>query len=351
MSITAGELASKLNLELRGDADYPLEGVCSLANGRANHLTFLGDKRYAKHLATTEAGAIIIRESEADQCSAVCMLAENPQLAFARAAALFDPERPPESGVHPSASVEESATIDSSASIGPQVSIGRNVQIGADVVIGPGCVVGDDVVIGAGSRLIANVTVIGRAQLGERVTILPSAIIGARGFGLVQDENKNFLPVPQLGRVVIGDDVEIGASTTVDRGAIDDTIIEKGCKIDNQIHIGHNCRIGQNTVIAGWSAVAGSTHIGKGCLIAGGVGIADNLSICDGVMVTGMTMVSGDITEPGVYSSGWGAIPRKDWVKILHASRSLDNLDPRLTRLEESVGLAESTSDQGSEND
>ena len=339
MSVTCGEIAERFGLKLAGDAGYEIHGACSLANGKPNRLSFLGDKRYAAHLKTTQAGAVIVRESDADIGPSVKLISANPALDFARVATLFEHQESVEQGIHPSATVADNAQVDTRACIGPQVCIGKAAVIEAGAVIGPGCVIGDEVHIGPDSRLVANVTVIGRSRIGARALLLPSCVIGARGFGLIPDANRHWQAVPQLGRVIIGDDVEIGAGTTIDRGAIDDTVIENGCKIDNHIHIAHNCRIGEHTVAAGWTGVAGSTTIGKHCMIAGGVGIADNLSISDNTVVTAMTMVSSSITEPGVYSSGWSALPRRDWIRVLRAARSGPEFGKRLKQLEAACGL------------
>ncbi len=230
--------------------------------------------------------------------------------------------------MHPTAFINSRAQVDTSASIGPNAVVQAGANIGPNVEIGPGCVVGHDVEISAGSRLVANVSVGDRVRIGQRVTIEPGAVIGGRGFGLVRD-GERWVEVPQLGSVRIGNDVEVGANTTIDRGAIDDTVIEDGVKIDSQVQIAHNCRIGAHTVIAGCSAIAGSVIIGQHCVLAGAVGIVDHVRLADHVVVTARSLVTRDLSEPGMYSSGWGAVPAAEWRRQVASLRRLPDQSKR----------------------
>ena len=274
----------------------------------------------------------MLREADADGYAGTALIAKDPYVAYAKIAALFEPASDAPVGIHASAAVDPSAQIDASASIGPHVSIGARSVIGAGVTIGAGCVIGEDCVVGDGSRLIARVTLVKRVRLGARVTIHPGAVLGSEGFGLAMDAGR-WINVPQLGGVVVGDDCDIGANTTIDRGALEDTTLAEGVRLDNLIQIGHNVRIGAHTAIAGCVGIAGSTKIGSYCLLAGKVGVAGHLEICDKVVVHAMTMVSASITEPGEYSAGIPAQPTREWRKNAVRIRQLDSLARRVTAL------------------
>lgn len=316
------ELAWRLDLELRGDDTTRISGVCSLTPGRAGCISFLADPKLDKQLAATQAAAVILRPAMANACAVPVLLSDNPLLAYARIAGLWDRRVGPEPGVHASASVDPQAQVDASASIGPHAVIAAGARIGSYTEIGPGCVVGRDAEIGANSRLVANVSVGDRVSIGQRVTIEPGAVIGGRGFGLVHD-GERWIEMPQLGSVRIGDDVEVGANTTIDRGAIDDTVLEDGVKIDNQVQIAHNCHIGAHTVIAGGSAIAGSVTIGQNCILAGAVGVVDHVRLADHVVVTARSLVTRDLSKAGMYSSGWGAEPVTEWRRQVGSLRRL----------------------------
>jgi UDP-3-O-[3-hydroxymyristoyl] glucosamine N-acyltransferase len=301
---TLGELAARFSLQLHGDPATVVVGMCSLQPGEPGKLAFLADAKYETGLAGTHAAAVVLRPELVARCPVYSLSSANPHLAFSRIAALWDARSAVEPGIHPTAVILEGA------------------RIASDVSIGPGCVVGRNVVIGAGSRLAANVTLVEGVCIGARVRIEPGAVIGGRGFGLVRD-GERWVEVPQLGSVRVGDDVEIGANTTIDRGAIEDTVIEEGVKIDSHVHIAHNCRIGAHTVIAGCVGISGSVTIGRRCILAGGVGVADHVSIADDVVVSGMSMVTRNIDEPGMYSAGWGAQPASEWRRQVAALRRL----------------------------
>jgi UDP-3-O-[3-hydroxymyristoyl] glucosamine N-acyltransferase len=298
-----GELAVRFGCTLKGDPDVRVLRVGTLANARADSISFLANARYRRFLRETKAAAVVLTPDLAAECPVPALLSANPYATYARIAKVLHPGPAVEPGRHPSAVVDPTADIDASASIGPRTVIGARAKIGARVLIGPGSVVMDDVQVGADTRLVANVTLCAAVVIGERGLLHPGAVVGADGFGFAPDRGQ-WVKIPQVGSVRIGNDVEIGACTTIDRGAIEDTVLEDGVKLDNQIQIGHNCRIGAHTAIAGCTGVSGSAIIGQRCMIGGMVGIAGQLTICDDVVITGKSFVSGSINKPGYYSSG-----------------------------------------------
>ncbi|WFC42983.1 UDP-3-O-(3-hydroxymyristoyl)glucosamine N-acyltransferase [Pseudoxanthomonas sp. SE1] len=328
-SFTAGELAERFALELRGDADLRIHGVATLARADAGQLAFLANTRYRAQLADSRASLVVLRADDADAATGAVLIAKDPYAAFARMAALFEskPDRAP--GVHSSAVIDPTARIAPGAHVGPFVTVGARSVIGEGAVIGPGCVIGDDCLVGDGCELIARVTLVTRVRLGQRVLVHPGAVIGADGFGLAMDSG-HWIKVPQLGGVVVGDDCEIGANTTIDRGALDDTVLEEDVRLDNQIQIGHNVRIGAHTAMAGCSAAAGSARIGRYCLIGGAAGVLGHLEICDRVVVTAMSLVTSSITEPGEYSSGTPLTDNRTWRKNAARFKQLDALARRV---------------------
>jgi len=327
---TAAELAERFALGLRGDGAVAVRGVSTLARAGAgaDQLSFLANPRYRAQLADSAAGVVVMREADADGFTGTALLAADPYATFARIAALFEQREAASPGIHPSAVVDPAAQVDAGASIGPFVSIGPRSRVDAAAVIGAGCAIGEDCVVGEGSELGANVTLVRRVRLGRRVLIHPGAVLGADGFGLAMDAG-HWLKMPQLGGVVIGDDCEIGANTTIDRGALDDTVLEEDVRLDNQIQIGHNVRIGAHTAMAGCSAVAGSATIGRYCLIGGGAGVLGHLELCDRVIVTAMTLVTHSIREPGEYSSGTPLMDNRSWRKSAARFKQLDALARR----------------------
>lgn len=330
---TLAELAQHIGAQLRGDPACRITGVASLQQAGAEQVSFLDNPRYRKYLAKTQAAAIILAPAELAACSIPALVTETPYLGYAKVATLFQQLPKATVGIHPSAVVAENCQIHPTASIGPLCVLGSDVVIGEGVIIGAGCVIGEGVQIGAHSRLWANVTLYYGTTIGQRAVIHSGAVIGSDGFGIANDKGR-WYKVPQLGKVCIGDDVEIGANTTIDRGAVNDTVIEEGAKLDNQVQIGHNVRIGAHTAIAGCTGIAGSTQIGKHCLIGGGVGIAGHLEITDQVALTAMSGVSTSIDKPGVYSSGFPALPNHDWWKNLARFRKLDEMARQLRKLE-----------------
>jgi UDP-3-O-[3-hydroxymyristoyl] glucosamine N-acyltransferase len=303
MSITLGELAVRFGCTLKGSPEVRVAKVASLEAADGESLTFLANPRYRNFLARTRAGAVVLQPKFAADCPVAALLHANPYAAYARMATLLHPAREIAAGVHPSASVDPQATISPSAAIGPHVVIEAGAVVGERASVGPGCVVMRNARIGADTRLVAKVTLCQDVTLGERCVLHPGVVIGADGFGLAPDQGE-WVKVPQVGSVRIGNDVEIGANTTVDRGAIGDTVLEDGVKLDNLVQVAHNVKIGAHTALAGQSGIAGSTTIGKRCMIGGQVGIAGHLTLCDDVVLTGKSFVSSSIRKPGYYSSG-----------------------------------------------
>lgn len=303
MTSSLGELAVRFGCTLKGDPDIRVARVAALENAGADALTFLANPKYRRFLRDTRAGAVVLEAKFADECPVPALISKNPYATYARIAALLHPDPVVQPGVHDTAVVDPSARIDATASIGARVVIGARVTIGARAAIGPGSVILEDASVGADTRLAASVTLCRAVVIGERCLLHPGAVIGADGFGLAPDEGR-WLKVPQVGSVRIGNDVEVGACTTIDRGAIEDTVIADGVKLDNQIQIGHNVQIGAHTAIAGCTGISGSTTIGSRCMIGGMVGIAGHLTICDDVVLTGKSFVSSSIHKPGYYSSG-----------------------------------------------
>ena len=331
--VTLGELAVRFGLELRGDPDTRVEAVATLREARPGTIAFLANSRYRRFLRTTAASAVVLDAAAAAACPVAALIGPNPYASFARIASSLYPQTGIAPGVHPSAVVSPGALVAASAHVGALAAIADGCRIGEHAVVGPGCVLEQGASVGAGSRLVARVTLYHGVQIGARCLVHAGVVIGADGFGVARDE-EGWVKVPQLGSVRLGDDVEIGANTTIDRGAIEDTIIEDGVKLDNQIQVGHNVRIGAHTAIAGCTGISGSTTIGKRCLIGGAVGFAGHLEITDDVIVTGLTFVSRSIDRPGVYSSGLPAVEAGKWRRTVARLQHLDELFDRVRRLE-----------------
>lgn len=327
-----GELAERFGLALRGDPDACITGVGTLAAATGGQLAFLANPQYRRQLAATAAAAVVLREADAADCPTHCLVARDPYAAFSRIAALFEVRPTRAAGIHPSAVVDPDASIDPTAHVAALACIGAGSRVAAGAVVGPGCVIGEACEVGEGCELVARVTLVRRVRLGRRVLVHPGAVLGADGFGLAMDAGR-WIKVPQLGGVVVGDDCEIGANTTIDRGAIEDTVLEEDVRLDNQIQIGHNVRIGAHTAMAGCVAVAGSTRIGRYCLIGGAAGIAGHLDICDKVTVTAMTLVTHSITAPGTYSSGSPLQENREWRRNAARFRQLDAMARKLNAI------------------
>ncbi|ODN66323.1 UDP-3-O-(3-hydroxymyristoyl)glucosamine N-acyltransferase [Methylophaga muralis] len=330
---TLAQIASEIGAQLVGNADKKITGVGTLQNAKDTDISFLANTKYRQYLKSTSAGCVIVSPDDLAEVKTNALVIDDTYVAYARVASLLYPEELPDNGIHSSVVIGDNCNIANSARISAQVFIGANVQIGDNVVIGPGCIVENDVKIGADTRLMSNVTLCRKVSIGQRVRIHPGVVIGADGFGIANDKGK-WLKIPQVGKVIIGDDVEIGANTTIDRGAIDDTIISNGVKLDNQIQIGHNVFIGEHTVIAGCVGISGSTRIGSHCAIGGGTGIAGHIEITDGVQLTGMSMVTKSIMTAGTYSSGIPVEPTRDWHRNVVRYRQLDKLNDKIKQLE-----------------
>lgn len=333
VTFTLGELATHAGASLRGDPQRVISGLGTLQDATANQLSFLANAQYRKLLAQTRAGAVLLTAADAQGYAGDALVIDNPYLAYARLSHLFDPKPVAAAGIHPSAIVDPSAQVDASASIGPGVVIEAGAQIGARVSLGAHCVIGARSSIADDGWLAPRVTLYHDVRIGQRVVIQSGAVIGGEGFGFANEKGV-WQKIAQIGGVSIGDDVEIGANTTIDRGALADTLIGNGVKLDNQIMIAHNVQIGDNTAMAGCCGISGSTKIGRNCMIAGGVGMVGHIEVCDNVFVTGMTMVTRSITEPGSYSSGTAMQPAADWKKSAARIRQLDDMARRLQQLE-----------------
>jgi UDP-3-O-[3-hydroxymyristoyl] glucosamine N-acyltransferase len=319
-----GDLAVRFGLELQGEPGLRVTRVATLSNAERGALSFLANPRYRKQMESTRATAVLVAPEHAAACPVAALIDPNPYLAYARIAELLHPQVPPTAGIHASAVVSASARIAPSAGVGPLAVIEDDADIGERVFVGPGCVVQRGARIGDDSRLISRVSLYPGVSLGRRCIVHAGAVVGADGFGFAPDAG-SWVKVPQVGSVQIGDDVEIGANTTIDRGAIDDTVVEHGVKLDNQIQVGHNVTIGAHTAVAGCVGISGSTTIGRRCMIGGGVGIAGHLTIADDVVVTGCSLVSASLRYAGSYSSGMPAVETRLWRRMVAHLRRLDS--------------------------
>lgn len=327
------EIARLINADLKGDPNRTISGIMTLQNAQSGQISFLDNKRYLKYLSHTQASAVILRTEYAADSPCDCLITADPYLAFAKVAKLFEKPKHTQAGIHPTAIIGEQCQIHPSASIGAFCLIGNHASIAEGVVIASACQLGEGISIAANSRLEPNVTLYADTVIGERVIIHSGSVLGSDGFGLAKDK-EIWLKIPQLGKVIIGDDVEIGANVSIDRGALEDTVIGKGVKLDNQIQIGHNVHIGSNTAIAGCTGIAGSTHIGKNCMIGGGVCINGHIEITDNVMITGMSSIVHSIHTPGIYSSTQSVQPQREWQKNSARFRQLDKIVKRLKKIE-----------------
>ena len=324
-SYRLAELAALCEAALVGDPDCIIQGLAPLDKAQAGQLSFLDNAAHRDYLKNTQASAVIISPENAEDCSVNKLLSEQPRLCFAKIAKLFLYRPFLLQSIHPTVVMGENCIVSPSASIGPYCVLGNNVIIGDNTVLSAGCYIGDYVNLGSDCYLWPKVTLYHHVTLGKHVIIHSGAVIGSDGFGMV-NENGTWHKIPQLGSVVIGDNVEIGSNTTIDRGTLENTIIQQGVKLDNQIQIAHNVIIGEHTAIAACVGIAGSTRIGKYCMIGGATGIADHVEITDNVMLTGMTMVTKSITKPGIYSSGTGFQENNIWQKNVARFKQLDNI-------------------------
>ncbi len=312
MAMTLGEIAVRYGLDLAGDPTQVVESVAALATATPGALTFCTGAKYRKQLAATRATAVVLPRELAAECPVAALISARPYASYARIAAGLHPPAAVVAGRAPGAQVAPTAHVAVSAWIGPNAVIGAGATIGERCSIGPNCVIEEGVRLGDDCRLQSGVTLCRDVVVGRRCTFKPGAVVGGDGFGFAPDVD-GYVKVPHLGSARLGDDVEVGANTTIDRGTIEDTVIGEGVKLDNQVQVGHNCRIGAHTVIAGCVGISGSTTIGSRCMIGGGVGVVGHLEIGDEVIVTGASMVTRSLPGPGIYSSGMPAIEAATW--------------------------------------
>ncbi len=335
-SYTLSALAELVGAQLVGDGERQIEGVGTLQGASVGQISFLTNSKYRKQLAATQAGAVILREADLDQCPTAALVCSNPHATYARISQCFANEPRHPEGIHPSALVPASCVIGPGVHIGAQVVLGEGVEIGAGSVIEAGCSVGEGSRLGAGCHLFPRVVIYHQCRLGDRVRLHSGVVVGSDGFGFAYDP-EGWIKVAQVGGVVIEDDVEVGANTTIDAGAIEPTHIGRGVKLDNQIQIAHNVSIGDHTVIAGCVGIAGSTRIGAHCAIGGGAGILGHLEIVDGTTITATSLVTKSVKAPGVYSSGTPLQPSEQWQKNFARFKQLDEMARRLKQLEQQL--------------
>lgn len=329
----AAAIGAELHLAAGDNENTIISSIATLAKAGNGQISFLANSKYRNQLATTHAQVVILNADDLPHCQVSALVMVNPYVGFAKVAQLLDTTPVAAHDISSRAVIASDVQIGNNVKIGANAVIESGVTLGDGVQIGPNCFIGKNSQIGANTKLWANVTVYHEVQIGQDCLFQSAAVIGSDGFGYANDKGK-WIKIPQLGRVLIGDRVEIGASTTIDRGALDDTILHDGVIIDNQCQIAHNVVIGENTAMAACSVIAGSTTIGRNCSIAGLVGINGHIDICDGVFITGMSMITKSITTGGVYSSGMPAAPNKDWRKNMVALKNIDTLNQRIKTLE-----------------
>ena len=332
-SYTLGEIAARFNLHCHGNASTRISGIGRLHDAGPGQISFLANNQYIKHLKTTHAAAVILRTEYVKTCPVPALIAIDPYVAYAKVASLYQYTPIMTPGIHPSAVVAPDAQISPNASIGACCVIEARASVHDGAVVGPHCIIGEGCTVGAHAHLIARVSLVMHVTLGKRVIVHPGAVIGADGFGLAFDTNR-WIKVPQLGSVQVGDDCEIGANTTIDRGSLGDTILEEDVRLDNQIQIAHNVHIGAHTAIAGCVGVAGSARIGRYCMIGGGAGILGHLDIADHVTITAKSLVTRSLRKAGAYSSGSALQDNRTWRKNASRFKHLDDYVRRLSALE-----------------
>jgi UDP-3-O-[3-hydroxymyristoyl] glucosamine N-acyltransferase len=330
------ELASRTGAALDGDGNVDIVRMATLEDAGPGAIACLSNPKYRGQLAGTRAAAVIVAPDVAVETALPKLVSANPYATYAKVATILYPRTAGEPGVHPAAIVGEGARIAASATVGPYVVIGSRATVGERARIGAACLIGDDVAIGDDALLHARVTLYDGCSVGSRTIVHSGVVIGADGFGMAEEAGR-WLKIPQVGRVVIGADVEIGANTTIDRGALADTVIEDDVKLDNQIQIGHNCRIGTHTAIAGCTGIAGSVRIGRNCKIGGAAMIAGHLTIADGVTISAGTGIMGSIDTPGIYTGIFPMMPYAEWKRVAVTMRRLVSISARLKALERSA--------------
>ena len=340
MVFTLAQLAQQLGAEVHGDENLEIRRVATLEKAGEGDITFLSNKKYRDYLAQSKASAVLITEADLPFCPTNALVLKDPYVGFARVAQLLDTTPQPATDIHPSAVIAADVQLGERVALGANAVIESGVVLGDDVRIGPGCFVGKDTRLGARSRLWANVTLYHKVTLGTDCLVQAGTVIGADGFGYA-NERGEWIKIPQLGGVTIGNRVEIGACTTIDRGALEDTRIADNVIIDNQCQIAHNVEIGYGTAVAGSTVMAGSLKVGKYCIIGGASVFNGHMEICDQATVTGMAMVMRPITEPGVYSSGIPLQTNKEWRKTAARVMRIDEMHKRISKLEKKLGEEE----------
>lgn len=335
-----GEIVEQFGGELVGDPNILIRQVAPLATAQDGQISFLANPKYRRQVQDTKAGAVILAVSERQTTTLPHILSDNPYAYFAKVSALLNPPPGEKPGIHPSAVIDETAVIPDSVAVGAFAYVGKGVKVGERTVIGVGCYLGDGVELGCDSLLYPQVVVYHGCLIGNRAILHSGVVIGADGFGLAMEQGR-WIKVPQIGRVVIGDDVEIGANTTVDRGALDDTVIEEGVKLDNQIQIAHNVHIGAHTAMAGCVGVAGSTKFGRYCTVGGSGMILGHLEIADRVNISAGTLITKSIAKPGEYTSVMPFSAHQDWLKNAAHLRRLDKMAEKLAELERKISEQE----------
>jgi len=336
MVYTLADLAQHIGATVNGDDSITVSSLATLAGAKTGQIAFLANNKYKQQLSATSASAVILSEDCLSDCSTNALVMKNPYVGYAKVAQLLDSTPSPADSIHSSVAISDKAVIGDNVAIGANTVIEDGAILESNVVVGAGCFIGKNAKIGMNTRLWSNVSVYHNVIIGQDCLVQANTVIGSDGFGYANEAGK-WLKIPQLGTVLIGDHVEIGASTTIDRGALENTIIGDGVILDNQVQIAHNVVIGDNTAIAGCTVVAGSTTIGKNCTIAGMVAITGHVSIADGTYFTGMTMVTKAIDKPGVYSSGMPAQPNREWSKNNARIRKLDSMAKRIVALEKQL--------------
>jgi UDP-3-O-[3-hydroxymyristoyl] glucosamine N-acyltransferase len=332
-TFSLSDIANIIGAQLRGEGNCQIKGIAPLYRAQQGEISFITNSQFRNYLSTSQASAVIMSAEEAKHCKINALIMDNPYLGFAKSAELFQPKLTIQHEIHNTVVIGEDCKINSKVSIGPYCVIGSQVEIDENTVVGAGCIIGDGVKIGKNCRLFPHATLYNNIKLGNRVWLHSGTVIGSDGFGLANDKGQ-WHKIPQLGSVIIGDDVEIGANTTVDRGALDDTIIENGVKLDNLIQVAHNVSIGEHTAIAACTGIAGSARIGKRCMIGGGASIVGHIEIVDDVILVGTATVEKSITVPGIYGSGTGLLPFRELKKVVVRIRQLDDIVRRLQQLE-----------------
>lgn len=332
-SYTLAELAEHVGATVQGDESTSVTSIATLSQAQSGQISFLSNSKYRSQLAATHASAVILHPNDKAHCPCPCLVMDNPYVGFAKIAQLLDDTPDIAQGIAPGVNIADSASLGNNVSIGPNVVIESGAVIEDNVQIGAGCFIGQDVKIGRGTKIWPNVTIYHGCELGFECLVQSGTVVGADGFGYAPNAGQ-WVKIPQVGRVVIGNKTEIGANSCIDRGALDDTIIGNGVIIDNLCQIAHNVVMGDHSALAGCSVIAGSVNIGKHCVIGGFVAINGHTEIADQVHITGFSMVTKSITEPGVYSSGMPATTNKEWRKNMAVLRNLGDLRSRIKALE-----------------